>query len=49
MKKVRMGVIGSLEVTKYDYKLIDGDPKIVISMVKVSLPPIVTGKPSISL
>ena len=25
----------SLEITKYDFKVIDGEPKIVISMVKV--------------
>ena len=27
--------IGSLEITRYDFEIIDGDPKIVISMVKV--------------
>jgi len=27
--------IGSLEITKYDFEYVDGDPKIVISMVKV--------------
>jgi len=27
--------IGSLEITKYDFEMIDGDPKIIISMVKV--------------
>ncbi len=27
--------IGSLEVTRYNYETIDGEPKIVISMVKV--------------
>lgn len=30
-----MKKVGSLEVTRYDYELIDGEPKIVISMVKV--------------
>lgn len=29
------GIIGSLEIVKYDFKEIDGEPKIVISMVKV--------------
>ncbi len=27
--------VGSFEITKYDFELVDGDPKIVISMVKV--------------
>ena len=27
--------IGSLEVVRYEYQMVDGDPKIVISMVKV--------------
>ena len=27
--------IGSLEITRYDFEIVDGDPKIVISMVKV--------------
>jgi len=27
--------IGSLEVVKYDFELVRGEPKIVISMVKV--------------
>lgn len=27
--------IGSLEVVMYEYQTVDGDPKIVISMVKV--------------
>jgi len=27
--------IGSLEVVRYEYQTVDGDPKIVISMVKV--------------
>jgi len=30
-----MKKIGSFEVVKYDFKLVDGEPKIVISMVKV--------------
>jgi hypothetical protein len=30
-----MKEIGSLEVTRYKYEEIDGDPKIIISMVKV--------------
>ena len=30
-----MKKIGSLEITRYNYELIDGEPKIVISMVKV--------------
>ena len=30
-----MKEVGSLEVTRYKYKEIDGDPKIIISMVKV--------------
>lgn len=30
-----MREIGSLEVTKYDFDMINGQPKIVISMVKV--------------
>ena len=29
------GKIGSLEVVKYDFLIIDGNPKIVISMIKV--------------
>jgi hypothetical protein len=28
-------IVGSLEITKYDFEIINGDPKIVISMVKV--------------
>lgn len=27
--------VGSLEIVKYDFRLINGEPKIVISMVKV--------------
>ena len=27
--------VGSFEITKYDFEMVDGDPKIVISMVKV--------------
>lgn len=27
--------VGSFEITKYDFELVDGDPKIVISMIKV--------------
>ena len=27
--------IGSLEITRYDFEIVDGNPKIVISMVKV--------------
>lgn len=30
-----MKEIGSLEVVRYKYELVDGDPKIVISMIKV--------------
>ena len=30
-----MKKIGSFEVVKYDFKLVDGEPKIIISMVKV--------------
>jgi|TARA_R100001443_G_scaffold115467_2_gene133294 hypothetical protein len=30
-----MKKVGSLEITRYNYELIDGEPKIVISMVKV--------------
>ena len=30
-----MKQIGSLEVVRYKYELVDGDPKIVISMIKV--------------
>lgn len=30
-----MKKIGSLEVIKYNFELIDGNPKIVISMIKV--------------
>jgi len=30
-----MKKIGSLEVVRYKYELVDGDPKIVISMIKV--------------
>ena len=30
-----MKKIGSLEVVKYNFELIDGNPKIVISMIKV--------------
>jgi len=30
-----MRKIGSLEITKYDFEYVDGEPKIVISMVKV--------------
>jgi len=30
-----MNEIGSLEITKYHYELLDDEPKIVISMVKV--------------
>lgn len=30
-----MKKIGSLEVVKYNFELVDGNPKIVISMVKV--------------
>ena len=30
-----MTEIGSFEITKYHYKLVDDEPKIVISMVKV--------------
>lgn len=30
-----MSQVGSLEITKYDFKLVNGEPKIVISMVKV--------------
>tara|TARA_R110000851_G_scaffold256469_1_gene408906 strand:+ start:267 stop:452 length:186 start_codon:yes stop_codon:yes gene_type:complete len=30
-----MQKIGSLEVVKYQYELVDGDPKIVISMIKL--------------
>ena len=32
-----MKKIGSLEVVRYKYELVDGDPKIVISMIKVLL------------
>ena len=32
-----MKKIGSLEITRYNYELIDGEPKIVISMVKSNL------------
>jgi hypothetical protein len=28
-------IIGSLEVTRYNFEVIDGEPKIIISMVKV--------------
>ena len=27
--------VGSFEITKYGFEIIDGDPKIVISMIKV--------------
>jgi len=27
--------VGGLEITRYNYELIDGEPKIIISMVKV--------------
>ena len=27
--------VGSFEITKYDFELVDGNPKIVISMIKV--------------
>ena len=30
-----MKKIGSLEVIKYDFELVNGNPKIVISMIKV--------------
>ena len=30
-----MKQIGSLEVVRYKYELVDGDPKIVISMIKI--------------
>tara|TARA_R110001583_G_scaffold74567_2_gene206468 strand:+ start:157 stop:342 length:186 start_codon:yes stop_codon:yes gene_type:complete len=30
-----MKEIGSFEITRYHYKLVDDEPKIVISMVKV--------------
>ena len=30
-----MKEIGSLEITRYNYDEVDGDPKIIISMVKV--------------
>lgn len=30
-----MKKIGSLEVVKYNFELVDGNPKIVISMIKV--------------
>ena len=30
-----MRKIGSLEITRYDFEYVDGEPKIVISMVKV--------------
>ncbi len=30
-----MRKIGSLEVIKYDFELVNGNPKIVISMIKV--------------
>ena len=30
-----MKEIGSLEITRYNYKEVDGEPKIIISMVKV--------------
>lgn len=30
-----MSKVGSLEIVKYDFQLVHGEPKIVISMVKV--------------
>ena len=30
-----MREVGSLEITRYGYDEVDGDPKIIISMVKV--------------
>lgn len=27
--------VGSFEITKYEFQLVDGNPKIVISMIKV--------------
>lgn len=30
-----MRQVGKLEVVKYNYELIDGEPKIIISMIKV--------------
>ena len=33
--KLKTMKIGSLEITRYNFEMIDGDPKIVISMVKV--------------
>ncbi|QMP85180.1 hypothetical protein KNV12_gp17 [Flavobacterium phage vB_FspP_elemoE_6-9C] len=30
-----MKKIGSLEVVKYNFELVDGNPKVVISMIKV--------------
>jgi hypothetical protein len=30
-----MKEIGNLEITKYNYQEVNGDPKIIISMVKV--------------
>ena len=33
--EINKRIVGSLEVVKYDHQEIDGDPKIVISMIKV--------------
>lgn len=30
-----MTEVGSLEITRYQFKMINGEPKIIISMVKV--------------
>ena len=33
--KLKTMNVGSFEITKYGFEMVDGDPKIVISMVKV--------------